>query len=107
MESREIAFYKKGNIDNKEKDKDNNKKDKDDSKKILLINLFWIGVLIIVLFVFFFDKKLLSKIRKKRANELDNNYEYIVNGENNEKKNENDYNYNNENESLDYDELVN
>lgn len=40
MESREIAFYKKGNIDNKEKDKDNNKKDKDDSKKILLINFF-------------------------------------------------------------------
>ena len=108
MESKEIGFYKKGNIDNKEKDKDNNKKDKDDSKKILLINLFWIGVLIIVLVVFFFiGKKLLCKIRKKRANELDDNYEYTVNGENNEKKNENDYNYNNENENLDYNKLVN
>ena len=105
MESKEIGFYKKSNNYNKDKDnKDKDKKDKDDSN-ILLINLIWIAVLIILIVVFFFIiKKLLSKMRKKRANELDDNYDYTVNGENNEKRNENDYN--NENENIDYNKLV-
>ena len=103
MEPKEIGFYKPGNINNKNKDKE----DKDDSKNILIINLIWIGVLIIVLVVFFFiGKKILSKMRKKRANELEDDYDYTVNGENNEKKNENDYNYNNESEKTDYNKLI-
>ena len=79
MESKKIGFYKGGINTNKE------------NSNILLINLIWLVIAITIgIAAFFIGKKLFNKIRKKRANELDDDYDYQINSEYNESFNENE-----------------
>lgn len=90
MESKRIGFYKdKSNIGSDSNNEENS------FNKILLTNLIWLLIVIVTGIVgFLIGKKLYKSIRKKRAFELDDNYDYTLNGENNskdkEKLNEND-----------------
>ena len=81
-----IGFYIIGNKDNQ-----NTNIQKKQNNYILLINLIWLGVVLIILIVIFFvvGKKVFHKIRKKRANELEDNYEYNAKVDNNESIDEN------------------
>ena len=98
-----IGFY---NDVNKHK-KNTNIKKESPKNTILLINLVWLGVVLIILIISFFivGKKVFYKIRKKRANELDDNYEYEVNEDNIEKNNESLFDDNN-NEKLNYNKII-
>ena len=79
MESKKIGFYKGAINTNKE------------NSNILLINLIWLVIAITIgIAAFFIGKKLFNKIRKKRANELDDDYDYQINSEYNESFNENE-----------------
>ena len=84
METKRISFYKdKNNIGS-----DTNKEE-NSLNKILLTNLIWLLIVIVTGVVgFLIGKKLYKSIRKKRAYELDDNYDYSLNGENNSKDNE-------------------
>ena len=81
MENKRLGFYaKRNNVDQINNTISNT------SQNILLINLIWIGVVIIIgISAFFLGKLLCNKMRKKRANELDDDYDYTINEENVEK----------------------
>ena len=120
MENKLIGFYRKINTENNKKEEDNNNnKDEENNKNknednknnnLLLINLIWIGVVLIIgIASFFIGKYLCTKIRKKRANELDDdNYDYQINEENSEKDNNNgeEKKDNNNNAELCYNKIV-
>lgn len=90
MENKKIGFYKNNNNIHETDDSSNNK------NFYLIHTLFWIGMTIITGIIgFFIGKKLYQSIRKKKAYELDDNYDYETNGENNGKGNKDeDLNYN-------------
>ena len=45
--------------------------------------MIWLGIVLIIgIVAFFIGKYLCTKIRKKRVNELDDNYDYQINEEN-------------------------
>ena len=101
MENKLIGFYRKINTENNKKEEDNNNNKNEENNKnkneenknnnLLLINLIWVGVVLIIgIASFFIGKYLCTKIRKKRDNELDDdNYDYQINEENSEKDNNN------------------
>ena len=93
MENKRIGFYK----DKNKIDIDTN--EENSLNKILLTNLIWLLIVIVTGVVgFLIGKKLYQSIRKKRAFELDDNYDYSLNDENNTKNKEilNESNNNNE-----------
>ena len=102
MESKQIGFYKNTT---------NSIRNEPKKYNILLINLLWLGIAIIFgILSFFIGKKLFNKIRKKRANELDDYYDYDyqinsdenINHKDNEgQDNNNAYNENNNNKLID------
>ena len=106
MENKRIGFYKNGISFYSEMNDNNNIIN---NKNILPLNIFWFIITLLVgIGGFFIGKKLFKKIRKKRANELDDNYDYEANIE----KNENIYeNYEqdsiNKNERLNYNRIIN
>ena len=83
LENKRIGFYKdKINIGSDTNNEENI------LNKILLTNLIWLLIVIVTGVVgFLIGKKLYKTIRKKRAFELDDNYDYSLNGENNSKDN--------------------
>ena len=77
MENRLIGFNKQ--IYNENNNRENNYVE---NKKynLLLINIIWLGIVLIIgISAFFIGKYLCIKIRKKRVNELDDNYDYHIN----------------------------
>lgn len=84
MESKTIGFYMdKTNISGDTNKEENN------LNKILLTNLIWLLIVMVTGVVcFLIGKKLYKSIRKKRAFELDDNYDYSIKDENNAKDNE-------------------
>ena len=88
MENRLIGLYKK--INNENNNRENNYLE-NTNYNLLLINIIWLGIVLIIGIVsFFIGKYLCIKIRKKRVNELDDNYDYQINEENIEKGNKDD-----------------
>ena len=102
IENKQLGFYKKSyNL------KQANTQIESKEQNILLINLIWVGVAIIVgVGAFFLGKILFNKIRKKRANELDDDYDYEINGENNEKDKNDQYNNMNNNKGSKLNSLI-
>lgn len=96
MENKRIGFYKdKINLNSDTNNEENS------LNKILLTNLIWLLIVIVTGIVgFLIGKKLYKSIRKKRAFELDDNYDYTLNGENNTKDTDNLNENNNNNEEL-------
>ena len=106
MENRLIGFYqKKSNNKNSIENKENN-----NNSNLLLINFIWLGItLIIGIAAFFIGKYLCTKLRKQRANELDDDYDYQINEDNSEKGNKSDEdknNIDNNNAELSYNKIV-
>ena len=76
MESKEIGFNKNKVVNNVKKKKN----------YYLLINLIWLGIVLIILTAsIVIILKKFYKQRKKRANELDDNYDYEINNDKNRK----------------------
>ena len=87
MENRLIGLYQK--INNKSNNRENNYGNK--NYNLLLINFIWLGIILIIgISAFLIGKYLCIKIRKKRVNELDDNYDYQINEENIDKGNKDD-----------------
>ena len=101
MENRLIGFYQKISYENNHKENNN--------YILLLINIILLGiVLIIAIIAFYIGKYLCNKMRKKRANEMDDNFDYQINEDNSEKGNKNyedRINIDN-NDELDYNKIV-
>ena len=104
MDYKRLGFYKKRNIaayiiNNSIINIEEN---------ILRINLIWLGMAIIIgISVFFLGKILYNEIRKKRANELEDDHDYEINEEN-DKKGTNDQEQNsNISEGSKYNKLIN
>jgi len=75
MENKRIGFYTKSNNDEQINNSTSNT-----GQNILLIILILVGVVIIIgIGAFYLNKLLCNKIRKKRANELDDEYDYDYN----------------------------
>ena len=78
-----IKIGNKGNIDNK-----NNIDNKEQNKSKFNINYIWIIICFICLIVgIYLGNRWIIKRRKLRANELQDDFEYRVNAENNDKNN--------------------
>ena len=76
MESKEIGFNKNKVVNNVKKKKN----------YYLLINLIWLGIVLIILTAsIVIILKKFYKQRKKRANELEDNYDYEINNDKNQK----------------------
>ena len=103
-DSKTIGIYnqkiKPGEKDSKNEDNQNNNSDKKDSSSISWRGI--IEIIVVILFfllvvaAYYFGKKW-NEQRKRRANELSDNYDYNVNEENNINENEDNLinNYNN------------
>jgi hypothetical protein len=78
LESKEIGFYNP-NLEKKQKNNENDEGNPKDSSKIWLIVLLIIAVIIIIVGVVNFIKMKFynSSLKKKRANELDDDFDYI------------------------------
>ena len=77
MENKRLGFYTKRN-----RVEQINNSTSNTAQNILLINLIWVGVVIIIgIGAFYLNKLLCNKMRKKRANELDDDYDYAINDE--------------------------
>jgi len=81
MENKRIGFY----IPEKNSYQSHNIENTDSKfTNFIEKNIIWIGITLMVGIIGFFMGKLLyKKIRKKKAYELDDNYDYAINGENN------------------------
>ena len=110
MPKKRMGFYKKSK--SKQSNNGNNNKIKKNEEKnyYVLINLIWLSIILIIgIAVFFIIKKIFCyKNRKKRANELDDSFDYEIASENREKGNENIlyYSNNNKEEKIDNNKLV-
>ena len=93
MEPKEIGFIKKAVSNNA----------KNQKSYILLINLIWLGIVLIILSItIIIIIKIFNKQRKKRANELEDNYDYEINNNNDKENGRNSYdNDNKENKLVD------
>ena len=104
MPKKRMGFYKNNGNNN------NKIKKKEEKDYYVLINLIWLSIILIIgITVFFIIKKIFCyKNRKKRANELDDSFDYEIVREDREKENENIlyYSNNNKEEKLDKNKLV-
>ena len=98
-----IGYFDK--VDELEINNQKNKNDKNFFDKIKYYIFIIIGIIIGI----FIGKKIREKARKLRANELEDNYEYLENDINKEEKNSNDFNnninLNNTNSNSNYKEI--
>ena len=98
-----IGYFDK--VDELEINNQKNKNDKNFFDKIKYYIFIIIGIIIGI----FIGKKIREKTRKLRANELEDNYEYLENDKNKEEKNSNDFNnninLNNTNSNSNYKEI--
>ena len=80
-DNRMITYYEKFKIDYKNNDNNNKEKESQKSKKSNLIKILIIGALFIIFFVLgiLFHKNIIKLPRKKKANELEDDYEYTIN----------------------------
>ena len=82
-----IGFYRAKNFQEEENPFSKGKSEKSKNKIIIY---FWQSLIVIILIVIsIFIGKILSKQRKKRANELTDDYDYIEENDNDTEKNKN------------------
>ena len=107
-DAKTIGFYLKKNNKNKVDEKNNNNKISEKKWKleinfwkIIFIGIFFLIFILLIIAISFYLGKKFNIIRKKHANELNDNYDYIsssfLNNYKNDKKNINDKNYNDNN----------
>ena len=91
MPNKKIGFYRKTKSKQNTDDNDNKIKNKEEKNYYVLINLIWLSIVLSIgIATFFIIKQLFCyKNRKKRANELDDSFDYEITRENSEKGDEN------------------
>ena len=87
QDNKQIGFYKKINNTNKEHKEENTNSD---STTLIWIISGIVALGVILILLGYFLGKYVNKVRKKRANELNDEYDYVQ-----DKKNENNNNINN------------